>query len=80
MSFKGAPANEPTDSRLEQLGRRYQHAEEALAGATANYESLREQAHASERQIRQALQRLERARTQLKALQAEIDRLEDEAF
>jgi len=78
MSLNGTGARESAETRLAQLDARYRRAEEALAAATAHYESLREPADSGERQIRQALLRMQRAQKQLDAIQDEMERLEDE--
>ena len=64
--------------RLQRLEHRYRRAQNALAGAGAVYESLREVPGASELQLRQALERAERAQQVLLQIQRAIELFEDE--
>ncbi len=62
---------------VEGLEWRFDQAQEALAGAMASYHQLRELPHASERQLRQAVQRVQNLERQLAALQDAIEAEED---
>jgi chromosome segregation ATPase len=64
--------------RLQRLENRYRRAQNALAGARAVYGSLRELSGASELQLHQALQQVERAQRQLVDLQAAIELAEQQ--
>jgi hypothetical protein len=64
--------------RLQRLEHRYRRVQNALAGAGAVYESLRELPDVSELQLRLALQRVERAQQDLLEIQRAIERCEDE--
>jgi chromosome segregation ATPase len=66
------------ERRLQRLENRYRRAQNTLAGARAVYGSLRELSGASELQLHQALQQVERAQRQLVDLQAAIELAEQQ--
>jgi hypothetical protein len=64
--------------RLQRLEHRYRRAQNALTGASAVYESLREVPGASELQLRQAAERFELAQQVVLDIQRAIELYEDQ--
>jgi predicted nucleic acid-binding Zn-ribbon protein len=62
---------------LEQLESRYQRTQEALTSARANFQAMRELTGSSERQVRQAMHRVQQLKAQLAALEDAMERVEE---
>jgi len=77
MQTSGESSRDFGLQRLEQIEQRYQWAQDQLARATASYETLRERPGVNQHQLRQALQHVSRAQSQLLGVRNEIDQLED---
>jgi chromosome segregation ATPase len=76
MSFDLELEDDLAQRRLQRLEHRYRRAQNVLAGARANYGSLREVRGVSELQLHQALRRVERAQQELADIQGAIELLE----
>jgi len=63
---------------LEQLESRYQRTQEALTSARANFQAMRELTGSSERQVRQAIHRVQQLKAQLAALEDAMERVEEQ--
>jgi chromosome segregation ATPase len=66
------------DDLVQRLEHRYRRAQNVLAGARANYGSLREVRGVSEIQLQQALRRVERAQQELADIESAIERVEQQ--
>ena len=80
MSFDMESDDDFARRRLQRLEHRYRRAQNVLAGARAAYGSLRELPGAGELQLRQALQRVERAQELLTDIQTTIEFWEDREY
>lgn len=73
MSFDLELEDDLAQRRLQRLEHRYRRAHNVLAGARANYGSLREVRGVGEIQLQQALRRVERAQQELAAVESAIE-------
>ena len=80
MSFDMELDDDFAHRRLQRLEHRYRRAQNVLTGAKAVFESLREVPGVSDLQLRQALQRAERAQQDLVDIQRAIELCEDEHY
>jgi hypothetical protein len=78
MSFDMESADDFAQRRIQRLEHRYRRAHNALAGARAIYESLREVPGTTELQLHQASLQVERAQQVLRDIQSDIELCEDE--
>jgi chromosome segregation ATPase len=73
MSFDLELDDDLAQRRLQRLEHRYRRAQNVLAGAQANYGSLREVRGVGEVQLQQALRRVQRAQQELADIHSAIE-------
>jgi chromosome segregation ATPase len=73
MSFDLEMDDDLAQRRLQRLEHRYRRAQNVLAGAQANYGSLREARGVGEVQLQQALRRVQRAQQELADIHSAIE-------
>jgi hypothetical protein len=80
MAFDAEPEDDYTRRRIERLEMSYRRAQGVLAGAQAQYYTLRKTLGTSEAQLTDSINRLHRAREQVEDILSTIEFLEDPVY